>query len=300
MVARAGRRVVVFGGTGYLGQVAVERLSGAGYAVRSVARRPPSGSGRPVAAAAESVSADISRHDEVVRAVEGAWAVVNAVGLYRESGRESFAAVHEAGAQGLAAAAAEAGAERVIQISGIGVDAGSPSPYVRSRALGETRARAGFPRVTILRPSALFGPSSGLLGSLEALTRALPVFPLFGRGAMRLQPVHVGDVAEATLRALEDPGSPGRIYELGGPDAPSYRELVELVLRCHGRRRPLLPVPLGVWRLLARLLAPLPNPPVTLDQLALLARDNVVTPGMPSLADLGVVPRPMAACLPRP
>lgn len=286
--------MVVFGGTGFLGRRLIERLGAAGYAVRVAARRPE----RAAADGVEAVPADIRSHEAIARAVAGAWAVVNAVGLYRETARETFAAVHEEGAFALAAAAAAAGAERLVHISGLGVDPHSPSSYVRARAVGEARARAGFPGVTVLRPSAIFGPDGGLLVSLEGLTRVLPVFPLFGSGAVRLQPVHAGDVAEAVRRALDDRGSAGQTYELGGPEAPSYRALVALVLRAHGRRRPLLPVPLGLWRLLAHAMAPLPNPPVTVHQLALLAQDNVVAPDARTLADLGIEPTPMAACLP--
>ena len=295
------QRVAVFGGSGFLGRVVVKRLSAAGYAVRLVARRPAAALaslGAEAAGAVEAVVADIRDPQATAAAVRDVTGVVNAVGLYHESGDHSFAAVHEEGAFALAVAACQAGVGRLVHISGIGVDQRSPSSYVRARAVGEESARAGFPDLTILRPSALFGPDGGLLVSLDALTRALPVFPLFGAGAMRLQPVHVADVAEAVLQAFRRPETAGRTFELGGPESLTYREIVELVLRSRGRRRLLLPVPLGIWSLLARLMAPLPSPPVTVHQLALLANDNVVGSAALSLADLGLVPRPMSDCLP--
>lgn len=295
------RLVAVFGGSGFLGRSLVRQLIPAGYDVRLVARHPERSAAVLTALGpglAEAVCADIRDPDAVARAVEQSFAVVNAVGLYRESGSETFAAIHEQGASNVAAAAAKAGVERLIQISGIGVDLHSSSSYVRSRAVGERRAREAFAAVTILRPSALFGPDAGLLASLDALTRALPVFPLFGPGTLRLQPVHVEDVAQAVVNALGDPASAGRVYELGGPEALSYRAIVELVLRAHNRRRLLLPVPFAVWHLLARLLTPFPNPPVTVHQLALLERDNLVAPAALSLSDLRITPTSMEDCLP--
>ena len=292
MTTRAERRVVVFGGTGFLGAAVATRVAEAGFRVGVAARRRPR-AGAPVPAAAETVVADIRSPRQVAEAVEGAWAVVNAVSLYHERGSETFAAVHEEGAFRLASSAAAAGAARLIHISGLGVDPGSPSSYVRARAAGEERAAAGFPDVTVLRPSALFGPDTGLLVSLDRLTGALPVFPLFGQGRVRLQPVHVGDAADAVLRCLADGSTAGATFELGGPDRPTYRALVEMVLQARDRRRLLVPVPFSVWRLLAQALSPLPNPPVTVHQLALLAEDNVTAPGERGFSDLGIAPRPL-------
>jgi uncharacterized protein YbjT (DUF2867 family) len=225
-------------------------------------------------------------------------AVVNAVGLYVERGADTFEAVHVEGARRVGELAAATGVARLVHVSGIGVEGSSPSAYVRARARGEGAVREAFPGATVLRPSVLYGPGDALLSTLDAMSRLTPALPLFGRGETRLQPVHVDDVAAAVARVLEDAGSAGQVYELGGPRAWTYRALVEAVLRHRGRRRALLPVPFLTWELIARVLAPFPDPPLTRDQVALMRADNLVTPGAPGFAELGLSPRDLEEALP--
>lgn len=281
----AGLRVTVFGGSGYLGRRIVDRLASDGNMVRVAVRHPDrfQHGGTLVA-----LPADVRDDASVAAAVGETDAVVNAVGLYLESGRETFDAVHVRGAARVAHAAARAGVGRLVHISGIGVDPRSESPYVRARAHGEEAVRNAYPDVTLLRPSALFGPGDAFLSLFDGLSRISPVIPLFGTGATKVQPVYVGDVADAVAAALADPGSKGKTYELGGPSAYAYKALIELVLRQAGRRRLLMPVPFLVWRGLARLLSPLPRPPLTIDQIVLIEQDNVVAARALTLADLGI------------
>ena len=232
-------------------------------------------------------------------AVAGTDAVVNAVGHYAETGSASFEAVHVEGAQRLARAARAAGVARLLHISGIGSDSGSRSPYVRSRGRGEAAVRAAFADATIFRPSAIFAESEGLLAVLTGLVNRTPVVPLFGRGQTLLQPVHADDVSTAVVRALEQEWTAGQVLELGGPDVVSYRELLEQVMRAAGRRPVLVSVPNFVWTLLALMLSPLANPPLTEGQVALMRHDNVVSSAMPDLASLGIKPRSMDSVLRR-
>lgn len=288
---------VVFGGSGFLGRAVVRRLRAEDVPVRIAVRHP-----QVVATddpGVEAVAADVRDAASVAAAVSGVRRVVNAVGLYRERRDETFAAVHVAGAGRVAEAAARAGAEALVHISGIGADPASPSVYVRARAEGEVAVRAAFPEVTILRPSVLFGPGDSFFNSLARSARLLPVFPLFADGAMRLQPVFVDDLAAAVAKVLALPEARGRIYELGGGRAYSYRALIELLLRQTGLRRPLLPLPFAVWEAAARLSAWLPSPPVTLDQIALVKRDNLPDPDLPGFADLGIAPAAVEDVLPR-
>jgi NADH dehydrogenase len=293
--------VTVFGGSGFLGRRLVQRLAGEGRKVRLVARRPERAAlARPPGAAGEIVAlkADLRDEASLGPALEGASAVVNAVGLYVERGASSFEAVHVAGAAALARRARQAGVARLVLISGIGADPASRSAYVRVRAEGEAAVRAAFPEAVILRPSVLFGPEDAFFNSLAAILRLSPVIPLFGRGETRLQPVFVGDVAEALARVLRAPEAAGRTYELGGPQAYSYRALLELVLAQIGRRRLLLPLPFFVWDALARLSSPLPTPPITEAQVELMRHDNLVAPGTPGFAELGIAPQAVEAILP--
>ena len=169
--------------------------------------------------------------------------------------------------------------------------------YVRARAEGEQAVTAAFESATILRPSVLFGPGDSFINSLAAIVRVSPLLPLFGRGDTRLQPVYLHDVAEAVARVAATPAAQGRLYELGGPDIHSYREIIELLLRHMARRRVLLPLPFVVWDLVAWLSAALPRPPITRDQLALIRRDNLVSPGVGTFADLGIQPTALADVL---
>ena len=147
-----------------------------------------------------------------------------------------------------------------------------------------------FREATILRPSVLFGPDDAFLNRLAAMARVMPVLPLFGSGETRLQPVYVGDVAEAVAKVLTAPSAKGQVYELGGPRIYTYKALVQLVLTQIDRKRLLLPVPYFVWELLASLMAPLPKRPISRDQVILMKQDNVVGPQAATFADLGIAP----------
>ena len=289
--------VTVFGGTGFLGRRIVGRLGAAGARVRVAVRHTTEGvphQGGDV----EVVYADVRDGTTVAQAVRDSDAVVNAVGLYVEYGEATFQAVHVDGAQEVARAAREAGIPRLVHFSGIGADVNSESSYVRSRALGELAVREACTEATILRPSVLFGRGDALFRSLAAITRISPVFPLFGDGSTRLQPVFVGDVAEAVVKAVGSPSASGKVYELGGPRVYRYKELVELVLVHLKRRRVLVPVPFFVWEIQATLLGILPNAPLSRDQVILMRRDNVVNDAALTFADLSITPRPVEAELP--
>lgn len=286
-----GKRVVtVFGGTGFLGRAIVRRLSEAGLGVRVAARNPRAVSFPATTAALEYHQVDLRDEAAVAAALQGADAAVNAVSLYVESRDRSFNAIHADGAERVARLAAKAGVTTLIHISGIGSDAASSSAYVRARARGEQIVRATFPEAIILRPSVMFGPGDAFLRAMDNVAR-LPLIPLFGDGRMKLQPVHVEDVAAAVERALDTPTAGGTIFELGGARVYTYREIVQAVLDHTGRRRLRLPVPLPVWRLLAALASALPNPPLTRDQVILMQTDNVVGQSVGTFKDLGVEPR---------
>ncbi|XKE46554.1 complex I NDUFA9 subunit family protein [Halomonas organivorans] len=291
------RPVTVFGGTGFLGATLVRELVEAGRPVRLVARRPARPAWAEDADPLELVAADIRRDDEVARALEGAGAVVNSVSLYVQTRRLSFETIHVEGAGRLARLAREAGITRLVQISGIGADSGSPSAYVRARARGESAVLEALPKAIIVRPSVLFGPHDAFLGTLARLTR-LPAIPLFGHGETLLQPVHVVDVARALVHLTTGTAPRRRLFELGGGDVLRYREILELVMAQLHRDRPLVPVPFLAWRALALLASPLPSPPLTRDQVILMEHDNRVGEGVGTFADLGLTPRSLREGLP--
>jgi uncharacterized protein YbjT (DUF2867 family) len=293
--------VTVFGGSGFLGREIVKRLAADGANVRVAIRHPQRAAflaDLDAAGTVAAVQADVWDAASAAAAVVGADAVVNTVGHYVERGRATFEAIHGQGALHVARAAAAAGAGRLVHISGIGADPVSESPYVRARAAGERLVREAFPDATIIRPSVMFGPEDAFFNQLAGIARLMPVLPLFGSGDVRLQPVYVGDVAEAVARALTLEAAKGKTYELGGPRAYRYRALLELLLRQIGRKRPLLPVPYAAWDVLATLMAPLPKRPVSRDQVVLMKRDNVVGPHALSFAALGITPHAVEEILP--
>jgi NADH dehydrogenase len=313
------RRVTVFGGSGFIGRHLVKRLAGMGDVVRVAVRDPEAARFlRPMGNVGQvvPVRADI-RDDRAVRAaVEGADAVVNLVAVLFERGRQRFQALHVDGAARIASASAAAGVSSLVQVSAMGASPDSPSAYARTKAAGEEAVGRAFPNAVILRPSVVFGPEDDFFNRFAALARVLPALPVFGcsprldtaqmpprldlwgSGGPRFQPVYVGDVADAIVRALSDEACRGKTYELGGPRTYSFKEIMELVLQATGRKRCLVPLPHAVADIQGSILGLLPNPPLTADQAKLLRKDNVVAPGSLAFADLGIAPTSVEAILP--
>ena len=296
------RIVTVFGGSGFVGRHVVARLlRQERVMVRVVCRHPdrvrflrPAGEVGQM----QPMAVDISNDAAVAAAVEGAETVINLIGILHESGRWTFPEVQAAAAGRIARAAKAAGATRLIQVSAIGADGNALSAYGRSKAQGEREARLGFPEVTVLRPSIIFGAEDSFFNRFAAMARMSPFLPLIGGGATLFQPVYVGDVADAVMAALADPATRGRTYELGGPTVYSFRQLMELLLVEIRRSRLLLTIPWGLARCQARLFECLPNPMLTRDQVESLKQDNVVAPGSFGLADLGIAPTLLEVVIP--
>jgi NADH dehydrogenase len=296
--------ITVFGGSGFLGRHVVRALAKRRYRIRVAVRRPDlAGHLQPLGNVGQihAVQANLRYPDSVMAATRDAAVVINLVGILFERGRQRFAAVQAEGAGTVAQAAAEAGA-RLVHVSALGADAASPSRYARSKAEGETRVLAARPTAVIMRPSVVFGPEDDFFNRFAGMARLAPALPLVGGGHTRFQPVFVGDVAAAIAAAVEGQALPGAIYELGGPQVFTFRELMEFVLATVERRRLLLPIPFAVAKFQARFLQFLPKPPLTPDQVELLKRDNVVseeaTRERRTLAALGIDPTAIAAIVP--
>lgn len=293
----ANKLITVIGGSGFIGRHLIRRLAKRGVRVRAGVREPNlAGYLKPMGEVGqiEPIQVNIRYPSTIGRAMEGADAVINLVGILNESGPQKFDVVQAEGAANVARAAAESGARRLVHVSAIGADPESPSKYGRSKAAGEEMAKAAFPGATVLRPSVVFGPEDDFFNRFALLARFLPALPLIGGGHTRFQPVYVGDVADAILGALDDPATTGKTYELGGPHIYTFKELMELVLKETERQRLLLPMPVFAARFQAAFLQLLPKPLLTVDQVAQLQIDNVVHEGMPGLAELGVT-RPTSA-----
>ncbi|MGN6514281.1 MAG: complex I NDUFA9 subunit family protein [Rhizomicrobium sp.] len=293
--------VTVFGGSGFLGRNAVRELARAGYRVRVAVRYPniaqylpPMGSVGQI----QLLKCNVLDQDAVARAVEGADAVVNLVGILYPAGGQSYEDVHVTAAGHIAMAAKAGGARTLVHISTLGVDPNSESAYASTKAEGERVIREEFADATILRSSLVAGPDDDFFNKFANLARFLPVLPLIGGGHTKFQPVFVGDVAEAILKCVQDPSTHGKTYELGGPRVYSFKEILELVLRETGRSRPLVPVPFFLASIKALFLQFLPGKLLTPDQVRFLKTDNVVSPGALTFKDLGIEPDTLEAVLP--
>ena len=295
--------VTVFGGSGFLGRHVVRALANRGYLIRVAVRRPElTGHLQPLGRVGQihAVQSNLRYPMSVAAAARDSDVVVNLVGILFERGRQRFDAVQAEGAQAVAQAASAGGA-RVVHVSAIGADENSASLYARSKAAGERLVLAAKGDAVIVRPSFLFGPEDDFINRFAGMARLSPVLPLPGGGHSRFQPVFAGDVAEAIARAVDGAVKPG-IYEFGGPDVRTFKELMEFILATVERRRLLVPVPFGVMKLQAAFLQLLPKPPLTPDQVELLKLDNVVSEAARrdgrTLEGLGIVPASIAAIVP--
>jgi NADH dehydrogenase len=296
--------VTVFGGSGFIGAQAVRQLAKAGWRIRVAVRNPGLAYGMRLhgdVGQIDVVQANIRDLESCRRALRGATAAVNLVGVLYERGRQGFQQVHVEGARNVAEAARAEGVTRFVQMSALGADLSSPSNYARSKAEGEQAVRALYPDAVIVRPSIVFGQGDGFFNRFGSMATMSPVLPLFGGGETRFQPVFVGDVAKALARATSLPECAGRTYELGGPATLSFRQLMEMILAETGRRRMLLPLPHQAASALGSafdLVKGLIVPPITSDQAALLKSDNVCSGTNPGLDDLGLTPTSLEAVLP--
>ena len=286
------RLITVFGGTGFLGRRIVRHLLDHGFRVRTASRHP-----EPVRwparpnAPPERTKADIHDESAVAAALFDAYGAVNAVSLYVERGRVTFDAVHVEGAARVARLAHQSGVERLIHVSGIGSDPASEASYIAARGRGEIAVQQAFPGAILIRPAVMCGPDDAFLTTVVRLLRYLPVYPMFGLGETKLQPVDVEDVAEGIARVLSGAGAAVVApYEFTGPRVYTYKELVTRVADQIKARPRLIPLPFALWRILALVAEFLPGSPLTRNQVALMQRDNVASTDCSGLSRLNIAP----------
>ncbi len=298
--------VTIFGGSGFVGRYIARRMAKEGWRVRVAVRRPneaifvrPYG----VVGQVEPVLANIRDDASVRRAIAGADAVVNCVGILQESGKQTFDLVQEEGAGRVAGIAKEEGVGQLVHLSALGADASSKSSYARTKAAGEAAVQAAFPKAVILRPSILFGDEDSFFNRFATMARLSPAIPLVGAGT-RFQPVYVDDVAKAAVKGILGQAKAG-VYELGGPEVETFEQLVTRMLKVIRRSRFKVAIPFWMATMQAKgldLLQKLTgglftNTILTADQVELLKTDNVVSEGAKGFGDLGISPTPMSAVL---
>jgi len=296
--------VTVYGGSGFLGRHVVRALAKRHYRIRVAVRRPElAGYLQPLGRVGQihAVQSNLRNAASVEAAARDAHVLVNLVGILFERGRQRFDAVHTYGAEQVALAANTHGA-RMVHVSAIGADENSSSAYARSKANAEKLVLAAQPTTTVMRPSIVFGPEDDFFNRFAALARISPALPLIGGGLTRFQPVFVGDVAAAIADAVDGKARPGTVYELGGPDVRTFKELMQFVLSTIERRRLMVPLPFFVAKMQAMVLQYLPKPLLTPDQVELLRVDNVVSAAAQAegrtLQGLNIDPEPIEAIVP--
>lgn len=305
-MSQSPKLVTIFGGSGFVGRYIARRMAKEGWRVRVAVRRPneaifvrPYG----VVGQVEPVLANIRDDASVRKAIAGADAVVNCVGILQESGRQSFEAVQAEGAGRIARIAREEGVGQMVHISAIGADASSKSGYARSKAEGEASVLAAYPKAVILRPSILFGDEDEFFNRFATMARLSPVIPVVGSNT-RFQPVYVDDVAHAAVKGVLGQAKAG-IYELGGPDVETFDQLITRLLKVIRRSRVKAPVPFWLASIKGKVLdlaqkltgGLFTNTILTADQVELLKSDNVVSEGARGFRELEIAPSPMASVL---
>ena len=298
--------VTIYGGSGFVGRYIARRMAKAGWRVRVAVRRPneaifvkPFG----VVGQVEPVLCNVRDDASVAAAMQGADAVVNCVGILAPSGKNTFDAVQAEAPGRIARIAADQGISRMVHVSAIGADAGSDSDYARSKAEGEQAVLEHQPEAMILRPSIVFGPEDDFFNRFAGMSRMAPILPVVGADT-RFQPVYVDDVAKAAVKGVLGE-APGGVYELGGPEVSTFRDLMNQMLSEIRRKRWVANIPFpiaavigGISDLVNTITLGLIPAQITRDQVRNLRRDNVVSAGSTGFAELDIEPTALEAVLP--
>jgi len=269
-----GKRVCIVGGSGFVGRAIVDQVIGAGHQV-TVACRHPERARDLLVKGAQLARVDVAEGHGIDAAVENHDVVIYLVGLLFEKGRQNFAAAHVDGVVRVLESCKRAGVKQYLHMSALGAGRVPGSAYAETKAAAESLVQASDLNWTIFRPSIIYGAGDNFFNQFKAMSAMLPVMPVIS-GTTRFQPIWVEDVARAFAKSIDNRHTIGQIYELGGPKVYSFQALLELLMTELGRKRIFIPVPGFVAKLMAIFTSVLPTPPITLDQLKLLAHDNIV------------------------
>lgn len=296
--------VTIFGGSGFIGRHVVRALAKSGYKIKVACRRPdltnhlqPLGDLGQI----KAIQANVRYYGSVQHAVQGSDIVINLTGTFSTGGKNNCDAVHEFGARAIAEAAKDVKAQ-LIHMSSLSADLNSDAKYCNSKAAGEEAVFKADKSAIIMRPSVVFGKEDAFFNRFATMATISPFLPLIGGGSTLFQPVYVGDVAKAVVKAADGDLKSGRIYELGGARVASFRECLETMLTIIDRKRVLMPLPWFVASTIAKLTGWLPGAPITSDQVKVLQSDNVVSQEAikqkRTLEGMGIKPRRMESVLP--
>jgi uncharacterized protein YbjT (DUF2867 family) len=295
------KKIVVFGGSGFLGRTLVQKLAQMGARIRVACRAPQHANHlrtRGEVGQVNPITCNITNYEAVRQVTEGADIVFNLAGIMAQKGKQTFENVHVMGALNIARACAENNITRLIHISALGADAASSSLYARTKAAGEYNILKYFPQATILRPSLIFGKDDHFFNLFAQMAMISPILPLIGGGHTKFQPVYVSDVADSMVAAAEQEKAKGKIFEIAGPQVYTFKQLLELIMEMTGRKRWLITIPFCLATALGKVLELFPSPLLTADQVKLLKTDAIPGENVLAITDLGITTQSLSAILP--
>ncbi len=296
------KQITIFGGTGFLGRYIVNDLANQGYTIRIATRRAGAAYFLKTCGNVGQIVpfvCDIYDNHSIKNAVEGSYAVINLIGVLAEGrGQNKFSDIHHKFPQRLAQILKKNKIENFVHVSAIGANEQSTSKYLKTKFLGEKGIQKNLKSATIIRPSVIFGVEDNFFNRFARMAMISPFLPLIGGGQTKFQPVYVGDVAKAVVKSIESEETKGKVYELGGPDILTFKELLEKMLQHIERKRLLVPLPWRIAMIKGAVLQNLPGKLLTRDQVRALRYDSVVQEAALTLSDLDIDPTPMSQILP--
>jgi len=294
--------IAIFGGGGFLGKHLMRELTKLGYRVKVATRNPYlKGYLKPLGGPGqiELFKTNIFNQEDIKKILNNCDLVINLVGILYETRKQKFSHIHSQFPHILSNLCNEAGIKNFVHVSALGVKEKHDSKYIQSKLQGEKNIQETFKSSVILRPSIVFGPEDKFFNTFASLAQFSPFLPLIGGGKTKFAPIYVGDVAKAIVKALEQNKSQSEIYELGGPENYSFKELMEILLKEIKKKRFLIPIPFGLAKFQSYFLQMMPNPLLTPDQVEILKYNNIVSGDYPTLKNLGISGKTIKSILPK-
>ena len=294
--------IAIFGGGGFIGKHLMRQLTKLDYRVKVATRNPylkgylkPLGNPGEI----EFFKTNIFKPGDVKQVLKNSDFVINLVGILHETRTQKFNQIHAQFPYLLGNLCNEFGIKNLIHISALGVKEKHTSKYMQSKLQGEKNIQETFKPAVILRPSVCFGSGDKFFTTFASIAQFSPILPLIGSGKTKFAPIYVGDVAKAIVKALELNNSESKIYELGGPENYSFKELMEILLKEIKKKRFLIPIPFSTAKFQSYFFQLMKNPPLTSDQVEMLKYNNIVTGEYPTLKDLGISGKTVRSILPK-
>ena len=296
------QQIAIFGAGGFLGRHLMRKLTELDYRIKVATRSPylkgylkPQGNAGQI----ELIKTNIFNENEISKVLKNCDLAINLVGILYETRKQKFTKIHEQFPYLLSRLCNEHGVKKLIQISALGIEGRHESKYKESKLNGEKKIKDNFKSPIILRPSVVFGPEDKFFNTFASLAQISPILPLIGGGKTKFSPIYVGDVAEAIVKALSLNNSEPKVYELGGPENYSFKELMEILLAEIKKKRFLISIPFAFAKFQSYFLQMMPNPLLTPDQVEMLKHDNIVSGNYSTLKDLGITGTPIQNTLPK-